>query len=448
MNPEGHNRATIEAERSLAVSGPPARWRVLVFPGATEIALEIRHALAWRKEIVLFSAGTAASNHAPYVFARHFVLPTIGEPGWRDALAQLIADERITHVFPAHDDAVTELAETAPLLGATVIGSPASTCRTVRSKSETIRRLHGVVPTPALFRTPDDVTSFPVFVKPDRGQGSQGIALARDAAELRAQLRLERDRIVQEFLPGAEYTVDCFSDRDAGLLYARGRERRRIRSGIAMDCVSVDDPRLLEYAQRINSVLALYGAWFFQVREDRNGVLKLLEVAPRIGGTSALSRAGGVNLPLLSLYEAERIPVRVSPNGADIQIDRALINRYRHSLVYRTLYVDFDDTLVVRGQINAELVKLIFQAINRGIRVVLLTRHDGDLDGTLRRYRLRELFDTVVHIRDGACKADFIDDPDSIFIDDSFSERMAVYRRREIPVFDSGMIEVLFDERI
>lgn len=50
---------------------------VLVFPGGTEIGLEIWRSLKDCKEIRLYSAGSEVSNHAPYVFARHFNLPSV-----------------------------------------------------------------------------------------------------------------------------------------------------------------------------------------------------------------------------------------------------------------------------------------------------------------------------------------------------------------------------------
>ena len=424
------------------------RWRVLVFPGGTEIALEIRQALAPCKEVLLFSAGADVSSHAPFVFAHHSVVPFVGDRDWVGALQTLIARERITHVFPAHDDAVLALAEQAPLIGAKVVTSPVETCRVARSKRETADRLRHVVPTPIMFPAPGDVTGFPVFVKPDRGQGAHGAAVARTARELELLLDQDPTRTIFEFLPGAEYTVDCFSDRDRGLLFAGGRKRRRVRAGISMDSIPVEDARFADFAARIGAELPMHGGWFFQLKADAAGVLKVLEIAPRVAGTSGLTRARGVNLPLLSLYESERIPVVVRAADYSVEIDRALTNRYRHSLVYRTLYVDFDDTLIIRGQMNVELIKLLYQALNRGVRLVLITRHAGDIRQALLAHRVGALFDEVIHLREGECKASVIRDRDAVLIDDSFAERDAVQQQLGIPVFDSAAIEVLFDDRV
>jgi len=133
----------------------------------------------------------------------------------------------------------------------------------------------------------------------------------------------------------------------------------------------------------------------------------------------------------------------VTANPGTVELDRALSNRYRHEITFSTLYVDFDDTLILNGKVNTEVVKLIYQCINRGVPVKLLTRHAGDLAEALGRYRLQGLFDEVIHLRSGERKSDYIAETDAILLDDSYAERMEVAKRRGIPTFDCSMIELL-----
>src|SRR5205807_10124507 len=124
-------------------------------------------------------------------------------------------------------------------------------------------------------------------------------------------------------------------------LYAKARPRIRTRAGITMTSRTIPpDDTAFVYARAIASRLELHGAWFFQLREDARGKPRLLEVAPRLAGTSAVHRGTGVNFALLSLYEQIRAPVRISPASISVELDRALINRYRHDLAYGTVYVD------------------------------------------------------------------------------------------------------------
>jgi len=433
--------------RSVPVNGSLRDLRILVMPGGTEIALEIHRSLSHTKNLTLFSAGMDVPNHADCVFARHFIMPGVGEPNWLTRLNEIVEERRIDYIFPAHDDALIQLAQCSPDIRASVVTSPLRTCQITRYKSDTYLHLNGVVPVPLTYSGADDIREFPVFVKPDRGQGSQDVHLVRDRDDLMRLMRDSDKYIVLEYLPGEEYTVDCFSDRERGLLFCGGRERIRVRNGIAVQTRCSHAPEFELYAHAISRYLDFHGAWFFQLKRDLRGVLKLLEVASRIAGASAIHRVQGVNLALMSLYEQERMPLEIFRQNIDVELDRALGNRYRHNLKFSTAYVDLDDTLILRGKVNTQLVRFLYQCINDGIRIVLLTRHSGSVSQTLRRHRLGELFDDVVRVHSKESKAAHISEPDALLIDDSFRERVAVARVRRIPVFDTTMIELLLNER-
>ena len=419
-----------------------------MFPGGTESGLEIWRSLRSHRQVELFSAGAAVSSHAPYVFARHFVVPMVGEPGWLKVLNSVITKNRIDFVYPAHDDVILALAKNHRNVLARVVTSSPTTCRICRFKSRTYRALQGRVPVPRVYSR-STVRSFPVFLKPDRGQGSQDARRIDSFEELDVWLRPDPHRyIITEYLPGEEYTVDCFTDRKRRLLYVSGRRRFRVRNGIAVDTETVEDPRFRKIAEAINRRLRLRGAWFFQVKRNRTRQLVLLEVAPRIAGSMAIDRVLGANLPLLSLYDAASLDVEVLTNPVHVRMDRALTNRFRHSLRVTRAYVDLDDTLVVNGRVNVELARLLHQFANEGARLTLVTRHAGDLAAMLGRHRLSGLFDDVEKVPVGVSKATVIDPiPGAIFIDDSFAERRDVARRAKIPTFDCSMLEVLANDR-
>jgi carbamoyl-phosphate synthase large subunit len=426
---------------------PALPFGVLVFPGGTEIGLEIRRSLGDLKEIRLAGAGSSDDRHGPFAYRRWATVPSVDEPGWVAALNAVARELAIDFVIPGHDDVLLALAEHAPALEAAVITSPLETCRITRSKRATYELLADVVPVPRVYPTPADVDRFPVFAKPDRSQGSQGALLARDEARLLSAVAAGSE-LIMEFLPGEELTVDCFSDREQGVLFARARPRLRTRAGISMSSrTTPTDGVARRYAEAITGRLALHGAWFYQLREDVGGQPRLLEVAPRVAGTSAVHRVTGVNFALLSLYEHLRVPVQIAPNPISVELDRALVNRYRHDLHYSTVYVDLDDTLIVRDAVHTGLVSFLYQSLNEGHPLVLLTRHRFDLDATLARFRLTGLWDRIHHVADTEEKADFIEEPDAILIDDSFGERRSAHQRLGISTFDSSMLELLLDDR-
>ena len=137
---------------------------------------------------------------------------------------------------------------------------------------------------------------------------------------------MDKSLIITEFLPGSEYTIDCLSDQNK-LLVCEGRQRLRIRNGISVNSKIVEDPRFLEIAEKICEKLDIIGAWFFEVKENSDGELILLEIAPRIAGTMALNRARGINFVALSLLIHEGVGVKPMLNPYDLVIDRALVNK-------------------------------------------------------------------------------------------------------------------------
>jgi hypothetical protein len=254
--------------------------------------------------------------------------------------------------------------------------------------------------------------------------------------------------LILEYLSGDEFTIDCFCDRQDGLLFCGGRKRVRTRSGISVASELVGDKQFLDYAKAIAEIIEFHGAWFFQLKKDAKGMYKLLEVAPRIAGAMAIHRVLGINFPLLSIYEQERIPIKIMTNQCNVIMDRAFINRYKHDIAYNTVYVDLDDTLILKNQVNLQLVRFLYQCINRRVKVILMTRHDGDLEQVLRKHRLSGLFDEVLHLDRSTAKSAFISDASGIFIDDSFSERQEASQSIGIATFDGSMIEMLLEDTV
>lgn len=424
------------------------RIKVIVFPGCTEIGLEIWKSLKDCKDITLYSAASV-HGHAPYVFKNHFIVPDISCNYWVDSLNKIIKKHCIDYIFPAYDDIIVALAENEHQLSAKIVSSPLSTCLITRSKRKTYEIFNHLIPVPKLFEDLSEIVSFPVFIKPDRGQGSQGARRVDDLHMLQT-LKGNSDLIVSEYLNGKEYTIDCLSDREKGLLFCSGRERLRTRSGISMNSRPAD--RELQelfrgYADIISGELEFYGAWFFQVKQDADGNFKLLEIAPRISGAMATHRVLGVNFPLLSIYEQERVDFEIMTNNLEVELDRSLANRYKLNIDYDKVYVDLDDTIIVNGKLNTQLMRFLYQAINQDCRIILLTRTLSDVDRVLEKWRLKSCFDEVILLGKKEAKSDFINPEKAIFIDDSFSERKEVFDKHKISTFDCSMVEALIKEQ-
>ena len=425
-----------------------AKINVLVFPCGSEIGLEIHRSVCFSTHFSLIGA-SSADDHGRFVYERYISdIPFVTDDTFPTAIARVVRDHEIGLIIPAHDSVVLALAKLADRdgLGCKLVTSPLGTCEIARSKTATYEKLGEVVPVPATY---DELSAapYPLFLKPDVGQGSKGTFLAADAEAAASHFSRDPSLLFLEYLPGPEFTVDCFTTGTRELLYSQGRSRARISNGISVRSEPVDDERFQALAEVINSALEFRGAWFFQVKERASGELVLLEVAPRVAGTMSVSRARGVNLPLLSLFDALDLPVSIVQNDYSVTVDRSLRCRYAHDLSYDRVYLDFDDTVATDGIINPSVMAFVFQCRNRRIPVSLITRHSADLDETLHGLCLERIFDELIWLRNGESKAQHIRGEKSIFIDDSWAERAKVQKERQIPVFDSHMIELLLDDR-
>ena len=234
-------------------------------------------------------------------------------------------------------------------------------------------------------------------------------------------------------------------------MYSMARTRERIRMGTSMRSEKANKEIQKEteiVAKIIQATLKFDGLWFFQMKFDENNILKLLEIETRVAGTMAFSRCLGVNLPLANLYLIEGINVKINPQKFDIIIDRSLANRYITNIEYDTVYVDLDHTIILDEKLNLDLIKFIYQCINREIRIILISKSiTKNKIKYLKKFKIYQLFDEIIWLNENDSKADYIINKNSIFIDDSFSQRLEVEDKLGIPTFEPNMIEVLLNEK-
>lgn len=438
---------------------------VLVFPCGSEIGLEIHNALKYSKDFKLFG-GSSVDDHGKFVYENYIPdVPYIDDENLLGFLNQTIEKYGIDLIYPSHDDVVLKLSELKDRLNAHVVVSDDETCDICRSKSKTYKHFENEDFTPKTYavtkesfdtedgiRNVEEITQgeFPIFLKPDVGQGAKGVAIANNVDDLKHHFRENPGLIAVEYLPNEEYTIDCFSSKGK-LLYCEKRERIRVKDGISVNAITVKTESVIrDIAEIINSRLAFDGAWFFQLKKDKDNQYKLLEIAPRIAGTMALHRNTGVNFPLLTLYTHIGIDVSIISNENRLTIDRALTNRFNYEIDYDRVYLDFDDTVFVKGKINTYLMMFLYQCVNESKEIILITKHIRDIKETLKDLKIDiNLFDDIITLTKEDNKFEFMDnDVSSIFIDDSFSERLNISEKMNIPVFDLDAIESLIDWRM
>lgn len=250
-----------------------------------------------------------------------FVVPRGDDPAFADALLALAIAHGASVVIPTVDEELEVLARARDRFedaGISVMVAPAASLATCLDKWRLIRHLTDIVPVP--FTTLLDAhftvrpEAFPVIVKPRRVRVGRGVVIVRSAGELAAQPH-DGTMIVQEYLPGAEYSVDVLVDRKGTAVAAVPRDRLRVDSGVAIAARTVDDPELVRLGGLAATRTGIVGPANVQFRRDAAGTPRLLEINPRFPGSVAVTIAAGVDLPALALADALGVPLPDDPGA-------------------------------------------------------------------------------------------------------------------------------------
>ena len=423
----------------------------MVFPCGSEIGLELHRALKDIRFITLYGA-SSAEDHGKWVYKNYIGgIPYINVPEIIDVLNRHIDENGIDFIFPALDSVIAFLSRNRDKLHAELLTSPDETVQICRSKSKTYSRLTGCGFLPAVYKSPDEIKDYPVIIKPAESQGSQGFAIIRSPEQLCYELSTRTaEQVICEYLPGEEYTVDCFTDKNGDLKFASCRTRSRVKNGISVNSSLVEpDGEVLKIAEEINGRMDFRGVWFFQLKRNKDGDYRLLECATRVAGTMCVERAAGVNLALLTVFDAMGFELDFPEPVAGVTVDRALNNIFKLDINYDEVYMDFDDTVTVHGGVNFSALEFVYQCVERRIPVTLLTRHETDIYADLRALRIMpELFDRIICLPRSERKTDHVSpSKNALFIDDSFAERKEMKDAFGITVLGVDAIEALLDRR-
>ncbi|WP_078594298.1 ATP-grasp domain-containing protein [Evansella clarkii] len=427
------------------------KYNVLIFPAGSETGIEIYNSLKYNLHFNVFGA-SGVGDHAKYIYHPDRYVEGdflyITDENFIERFNKLIEEYKIDFIFPTHDSVALFLSENSHLINARLVCSEINTTRVARSKKETYRTLRGYDFIPKVYKSQNEVDKYPVFLKPDIGEGGRFTKVIHENSGLEGMFSKLNEFVICEYLPGEEFTVDCFTNRKGELLFAGPRTRERVTMGISFHSESTEiNKEINEIAHTLNRQFKFRGAWFFQVKGDKEDKFKLMEFSVRQASTVGLYRQLGINFSLLSLFDLLEYDVEMLFNKHNILLDRCLKNSYKLEYYYNKIYIDFDDTLIVNGKVNTLLMRLIFQCLNNRKKVILLTKHPGDLSQSLKKYRISdELFDEIILIPPDKKKADYIDHFNAVFIDNYFFERKSVKEICGIPVFDVDAVECLLDE--
>ncbi len=295
--------------------------RVLVTGAGGPAGIAVIRSLLKRDDVEVLAAdmdGWASGLYLVPESARRIVPPGRA-PSFVDDVIAMCASDAIDVLFSTVDVELPGLAARRDELSAagTALAAPShETLVTCLDKYRLAQAVEGKARIPETRLLDRDGVGaewvFPVIIKPRSGAGSRGVRLIADRAALEA-LGEDQSILIQENLPGEEFSVDVLAGLDGSVIAAVPRSRERVDSGVSIAGRTVRRPELSQTAADVARAIGLTGVANVQLRYSREGVPALLEVNPRFPGAMPLTIAAGVDMPslLLDLVLGRPVPSAV-----------------------------------------------------------------------------------------------------------------------------------------
>jgi len=314
--------------------GPGRPVRVLVTGAGGPAAIAAMKSLRAEEGVELIAADMDPWAAGLYLVPERTLVPAGADPDFTDVVLATCVTLGVTVILPTVDAELQPLArarEDFAAAGIELLLAPAAALDIILDKLSLARHCAGVVRVPRTepFGPAIDPAgwTYPVIVKPRRGSGSRGVATVETAAALAALARSPA-LIVQEFLPGDEFSVDVLADAAGRVIASVPRLRARVDSGVSVGGRTVHDPEVENFGRAVAQATGLTYVANVQCRRDRDGRPALLEVNPRMPGTLGLTIASGVDMPRLALAALLGRPVPATMDFCERAVVRFLDERF------------------------------------------------------------------------------------------------------------------------
>lgn len=222
-----------------------------------------------------------------YLLNSSYVIPKANDPKFIDTMLNICEIEQPDAILAGPEEELLILTKNRDLFEGIVLLCPDyNTIKICYDKIELddfFRQLSVLTP---LTQFPDyflDI-DFPCIVKPRVGRGSSKVWIATHPRDIRNI----KDRIIQDYIEGNEYSVDVLADREGNVCNVVPRLRLQITNGKSTRSRTVYDEEIIGYCKKIAKELKLFGMSCIQCIKNESGVY-FIDVNPRFGGGSVLS---------------------------------------------------------------------------------------------------------------------------------------------------------------
>lgn len=260
------------------------------------------------------------------------VIPEADNHSFIDRLNEIVEKYEVNLLLPTSGFDIypySEFREQLIKRGAFPVVSDMDSLVTCKDKMLTYDRLKGKFDLPFTTTDPTEIGTFPIMAKPRYGKGSRDIMRLDNSDDIRYITSKMKDLIFQEFLPGTEYTIDVLSDLEKKALMAVPRIRIQTKAGISTKGRIMRDRKIEEECKQIADFIGIRGPSCIQMKEDVNGIVKLVEINPRMGGGTIFTTLAGANFPMMLIDMVEHKKIKLP------DIKEITVIRYYEEIVIR-----------------------------------------------------------------------------------------------------------------
>ena len=257
----------------------------------------------------------SAAGHLADVFC---LVPPVSDPGFPEAMADLVRRQHVDVIVPTIDTELTVLASHRAELeaaGARVLVSDLEAIEICADKGRSSRWLADhAFPVPHQYPLDDaaDIAAehWPLFFKPLQGSSSVGAQPVAGSAELELSLARFGPGVLEELVVGDEHTMDCWVAADGRCISVVPRLRLATRAGEIAKGVTVHNAELeTTVRSMLETMPGLRGPVTVQAMVTADGP-RYLEINPRFGGGYPLSHQAGAQYTAVLAAEALGQPVQ------------------------------------------------------------------------------------------------------------------------------------------
>jgi len=223
---------------------------------------------------------------AQYAADVRAAVPRIDDPAYVPALQELCERHNVGAVVPLTDLDIEVLAQARADGELPAFVPDPDIARATYDKYEAHLLLERLgLPSPPTVLPGEPVPAFPVMVKPRQGSGARSIHRAADARAAEFFVHyVEEPTMVQRWMDGPEFSIDCLSDLDRRCLNAIPRTMIESRGGESIKGTVIDDGELVDLGRRVVEALGVRGPCTVQVFRDKHVGLGITDVNTRFGG--------------------------------------------------------------------------------------------------------------------------------------------------------------------